>query len=430
MLTSIRSTINRFPIRFWVLMGALFIDRLGSTLVLPFFSLYITEKFDVGMTEAGTMLGLFSLSGFVGSMIGGALSDRFGRRKIVVIGMISSALSSIAFGVVNDYSVFYLLAVVVGLPSSMAGPAYSAMVADILPEENRAEGYGMLRVVRNLAWVIGPGLGGLLINRSYLLIFIGDAIASIIVAWVFYKIIPETKPELQTGESSEPLVKSFLGYFKVAGDRLFLAFTIAVLFSGLAYHQIYSSLSVFLRDVHGVSESGFGYLLTANATLVVLSQFWVAARVRKRKMMVMLALGSLLYMIGLGMYGLVAAYPLFLVAMLIITMGEMVISPVSQAMTAKFAPEHMRARYMAFFGLAGLLPKAIGPVAAGLIMDNYNPKLLWFLCSLSCLVAIGMFLVLNKPVERRATLQDSEGGEEGNSEIEHSITTKKEAIVQ
>jgi MFS family permease len=401
MAATLTITFKRYPPKFWVLLGAMFIDRLGSTMVLPFFSLYITEKFDVGMTRAGVVLGLFALSGFLGSMIGGALTDRFGRRTIVIIGMIASAFTSIAFGVVNEFSVFYILVIIVGLPSNMAGPAYNAMVADILPKKQHAEGYGMIRIVRNLAWVIGPGIGGLLIGYSYLYIFIGDAIASLIVAWVFYKIMPETNPKQISGEAPESLLRSFLGYFKVAKDVLFLAFTVAMFFSGLAYRQIYSTLSVFLRDVHGVSESSFGYLLTANALLVVLAQFWVATKVRRRKKMPMLALGAFLYMIGLGMYGLVSTYPLFLVAMLIITGGEMVISPVSQAMTARFAPEHMRARYMAFLGLASLLPNAIGPGAAGLILENLNPNLLWYLCSASCLVAIGMFLALDRKIESR-----------------------------
>ena len=108
------------------------------------------------MAQVGVILGLFSLSGFVGGMIGGALSDRYGRRKIVIFGMVASALTSIVFGLANEFNIFYVLAVVVGLPSRMSGPAYSAMVADILPEEQRSEGFGIQRVVANMAWVIGP----------------------------------------------------------------------------------------------------------------------------------------------------------------------------------------------------------------------------------------------------------------------------------
>ena len=84
MLSRIRSTYQEFPLRFWILVVATFIDRIGGTLIYPFFALYITEKFNVGMTEAGILVAIFSVSGFVGSMLGGALADRFGRRAMVL----------------------------------------------------------------------------------------------------------------------------------------------------------------------------------------------------------------------------------------------------------------------------------------------------------------------------------------------------------
>jgi MFS family permease len=118
--------------------------------------------------------------------------------------------------------------------------------------------------------------------------------------------------------------------------------------------------------------------------------------------MQMLALASLFFMVGLVMYGLFSSYALFMVAMLLITVGEMIMMPVSQAMVAKLAPEHMRGRYMAFFGLTWLVPSTFGPGAGGLILDNYNPNLIWYLCGVFCLAAILIFLVLGQRVESRA----------------------------
>jgi MFS family permease len=176
------------------------------------------------------------------------------------------------------------------------------------------------------------------------------------------------------------------------------------------YQQIYSTLSVFLRDVHGIPDRGFGYLVTANAALVVLTQFWVSTKVGKRKPMQMLALASLFFMVGLVMYGLVSSFALFMVAMLLITVGEMIVMPVSQAMVANLSPEHMRGRYMAFFSLSWLVPATLGPSGGGLILDNYNPNLVWYLCGVFCLVAIGMFLLLNQRVEDRTAVPVPEGG--------------------
>ena len=88
MLDRIKTTYREFPSRFWILVVATFIDRMGGTLIFPFFALYITDKFDVGMTEAGILFAIFSVSGFVGSMLGGALTDKFGRRNMVLFGLV------------------------------------------------------------------------------------------------------------------------------------------------------------------------------------------------------------------------------------------------------------------------------------------------------------------------------------------------------
>lgn len=115
----------------------------------------------------------------------------------------------------------------------------------------------------------------------------------------------------------------------------------------------------------------------------------------------MLALASFFFMVGLVMYGLVSIYILFVVAKLIIIVGEMILMPVSQAIAAKLAPEDMRGRYMAFFNIAWFLPSMIGPGAGGYILDNFNPNWVWYACGIISLVAIGMFLLLNRRVENR-----------------------------
>src|SRR5690606_20033839 len=109
-------------------------------------------------------------------------------------GLIFSALSTLALGTVSEFAVLYPLAVVVGLLSDMAGPAHAAMIADILPENQRQEGFGILRVVGNMSWIIGPTVRGFIANRSYFALFVIDAAISCLVALLFFLMIPETKP--------------------------------------------------------------------------------------------------------------------------------------------------------------------------------------------------------------------------------------------
>lgn len=395
MFTKVRKTYKEFPVTFWVLVAATFIDRLGGTVIFPFFALYITQRFNVGMTQAGVLFGIFSISGLVGSMVGGALTDKLGRRGMVLFGLVFSALSSVSMGLVDQLTVFYLLAVVVGLLSNVAGPARQAVVADLLPEGKRAEGFGVLRVVGNLAWMVGPTVGGLLASRSYLLLFVIDAVTSLITAAIVYRLVPETKPETPEDQPSQTIVETLAGYRLVAADKMYVAFVITSMLMTLVYWQMYNTLSVYLRDVHGLSTQAYGSILSIDAGMVVLLQFWVTRRVKRFAPMLMMALGTGLYMVGFTMFGFVSGYALFVAAIGVITFGEMIVMPVGQALVARLAPEDMRGRYMAFFGLSWTIPQIIGPWAAGLIMDNYDPNWVWYAGGIICAITVVGFYALH-----------------------------------
>jgi MFS family permease len=155
-----------------------------------------------------------------------------------------------------------------------------------------------------------------------------------------------------------------------------------------------TALGVYLRNEHGTAESGYGLLLSINAAMVVLMQFPITRRITKYPPMLMMAAGTFLYVIGFSMYGFVSTYIMFVLAMVIITIGEMVVAPVSQALVASFAPEEMRGRYMAVSGFSWGIPFAVGPYLAGLIMDGPKPYLLWYAAGFVGLLSTLAFLAL------------------------------------
>jgi MFS family permease len=399
---------REYPRTFWALVAAGFIDTIGGTLLFPFFSLYVTQRFGVGMTEAGLLLGVFSLAGMAGGALGGALTDRFGRRGIVLFGLVFSAVSALTMGLVNDLVVFYPLGAVVGLLGSLADPARQAIVADVLPENQRAEGFGLMRVAGNLAWIIGPTIGGFVANYSFMMLFILDTITSCLTAVVIYLLVPETKPQAAPGAEPQGMVQVFAGYRHVFRDGLFMGLIGCSMLVLIVYQQLYSTLAVYLRDVHGISPQGFGFLISVNAGLVVLLQLWVTRRIKARPPLLMMAVGAILYGAGFGMIGFVSAYWLFVVAAIIITAGEMIAVPVSQSLAAMMAPADMRGRYMAVFGLAWAIPSTIGPLAAGLVMDNLNPNLVWYAAIALCAAgAAGYYLLHTRAGERLSVTADA-----------------------
>jgi MFS family permease len=405
MLQRLKKFYKRFPGKFWVLVGTVFIDMIGGTLLFPFFALYITHRFGVGMTQAGVLLGMMSLFGLFGSTIGGALTDKFGRKRIILFGLVFSATSALALGFVDRLFMLYPLVAVIGILGNVSGPAHNAMVADMLPEEQRNEGYGIIRVVANLSWIIGPTIGGFVAARSYLALFILDAVFSLVTALIVIKLIPETKPEPQQGKTEESIGRTMAGYLTVFKDGAFIGFIVVSALMLLVYQQMYNTLSVFLRDVHQIPTTQYGYMLSASAILVVLTQFWVTSQTKKYAPMLMMAFGCAFYVVGFGMIGFIHAFWMFVVSILIITIGEMIVVPVSQALVAKFAPEEMRGRYMAVSSVSWSIPSTVGPAAAGLILDNYNPNWVWYAGGIICTVAVFGYYLLHLKLRSNAHFQ-------------------------
>lgn len=387
---------NEYPSAFWVYNIIVFIDRLGGFMLYPFFALFLTKKFEIGMSTVGIIFAVFSITGMAGSAIGGALADRMGRKNVIVASLILSSLSALGMGFAPNLSVFIWIVVIVGTMSNIGGPAHEAVVADLLPPERRAEGYGIIRVVFNVAVIIAPPIAGLLIAKSYLTLFIVDAVISIISAMIVIFALPETKPQTHAHAKPETMKQTFQGYGRVFRDVPFVAFIGVTVMMTLVYMNMNSTLGVYLRDHHSLPELNYGALLSINAIIVVALQFWVTRRLEKFRPMLMMAAGTFLYAIGFAMYGFVTGFALFVTAMVVITIGELVVAPFQQSLVASFAPEHMRGRYMAVSGLTWSIAFTVGPYFAGLILDSAHPNILWLLCGFIGLLATAGFTILNR----------------------------------
>ena len=155
--------------------------------------------------------------------------------------------------------------------------------------------------------------------------------------------------------------------------------------------QMSTTLPVYLVEFQNVSESFFGSLVMLNAVMVVFLQFSISGWAAKQPLLLMMIGGSAFYLIGFGSYGLSPSKPLFIVAMILITLGEMLVIPTSQALTALLAPLDMRARYVATERFTLIAAQSLGPLAATAIMDQSDPRWVWYGCSIICAISIISF---------------------------------------
>lgn len=392
MLASIKKTYQEFPKAFWNVILGMFIDNIGGFLLFPFLTLYVTQKFGVSLIDIGWIQVISTMVNVVGTSIGGALADRYGRKTIALIGLFGSALITLPLGLTNRWELFILFRLLTSFMGNFAGPAFNALMADLLPSAKRSQGYAILRIIGNLSAAIGPFLAGFLVGRSFLPLFIVDVVLSVATGIFLLFKMPETKPEEASHASQQSLKETFGGYGAVLRDRLFVTLVFLIVLTMMVYMNYNTTLSVYLNRMHGISARQFGYLLTLNAVMVVVLQFSVSRLTAKYKLAHMMFLGTLLYAVGFGMIGLGSTFSFFVLAIVIVTVGEMISAPLYQSMAAEFAPIDMRGRYMAFLNISYSFSAAFGPLIAGYGLESSHPQWVWFAGGLLCLIAAIGFL--------------------------------------
>lgn len=414
MVNKLKETYNDFPKTFWTVMLGMFVDNIGGSLLYPFLTLYVTQKFGVSLIDIGWIHVASTIINVVGTSIGGALADKFGRKTIGLIGLFGSALITIPLGLTNNWGVFIIFNLLTSFMGHFAGPAFNAVLADLLPSEKRSQGYSAMYVVGNLAAAIGPLLGGLIATQSFLALFILDCILSVATGILLFFKMPETRPSEAKEASKQNLRETFAGYGAVLRDRMFVTLVVLIVMTMMVYMNYNTTLSVYLNRLHGISAKQFGYLLTMNASIIVLFQFSVSRITAKYKQNVMMFLGTLLYAVGFSMVGFGTSYAWFILAFVIVTIGELISSPLYQSMAAEYAPVHMRARYMAFLNISYSFAAAAGPLLAGYVMETNHPQWVWYGGGIVCLIAA--FGFLNSKMKSRAPSTTS-------SEMEKSTET-------
>jgi MFS family permease len=348
------------------------LNSAGFSVSLPFLSLYLYTQRDIPMT----VVGLFILgSGIIASaaqMVAGMLSDKFGRRPIILASMATAATMFVvmAFLIHNVAPVWAIISVYVVVRCGLmaARPATQALIVDLMPRARLAEGYGILRMGQNLGFGFGPAIGGYFwAVTSYGWLF---AAAAVISSIAFLLTLINLK-ESFSGSNGEKV--SFQAVLATARDRTFLWFTVISVVAFMGLGQFISTLSVYAVDRVGFSTVQYGSLLTLNAIVVVSLQYPVARWIGKFSRSVALFMGMAVYTLGYLTMGFTGPYAVALLAMGIITLGEILFSPVSMAVVGELSPKNLRGRYQGFYGLAETLGVSMGPILGGFLLDSTAP---------------------------------------------------------
>lgn len=389
-----------YPRQFWVLFASALISAAGGNLIWPFMTIYLHESLMVPLATVGVVFAITSVSGYFSQLVGGPFVDRFGRKPAILLSLIAQTFIVAAFGFVGSLEVFAVLFILNSLAWPISGIAINAMVADLMEPERRPSAYALQRIAVNVGVAVGPAIGGFIATRSYRLSFLlaASSFAILILPTLFF--IRETRPEAplerERGERT--------GYGRVLRDLPFLGFAGAFALMNLAYAQMLIYLPVYIKENYGIPESGYGFILATNALMVVLFQFAVTRVTERYPRLPVMAFGTILLAIGLGSVAFFDTYFLFLLSMIIYTIGELITAPTAIAFVADVAPVTMRGTYMAIYTLCFGFGFGMGPMIGGVLHDTLGPAYIWHGAFLTGLVSTAAFLLLNR-VTRRAQVE-------------------------
>lgn len=375
------------PRQAWILFVGTFVNRLG-TFVLPFFTLYLTSH---GYTspQAGVAIAFYGLGGLTAQAGGGLLTDRIGRRNTIAIAMLSAAFLTLALWRATSLAQIYPLMFALAATAELQRPAAGALIADLVPSDQRVTAFTLYRLFINVGWASGLALGGFLAERSFSLLFVGDAATSATFGIISLVALPHgTRTARHEERHLETARRS------IATDHGFLLFLSAVLITGAVYSQNVSTLPLYIR-ASGYGPKTYGVLQSLNGIIIVLFELPVIAWTQRHARLSMVALGELL--IGLAFTSLVFARSIpALTAMIVVwTVGEMIESPMASAIAADRAPEHARGRYQSAFGSMYGIAWMLGPIVGTTIYAR-SPDALWVGCGLAGVAAASFALAAGR----------------------------------
>ncbi|GAA2707977.1 MDR family MFS transporter [Actinoplanes palleronii] len=398
----LRQAAGGLPRQFWFLWTGTLINRVGSFVVL-FLSIYLTGERHLTQSQAGLVLGLYGVGGAIGTMTGGVLADRWGRRPTMLVAQFGAAALMLTLGFAHSYTQILVATGVLGMFAEAVRPAFSAMMVDVVPEKDRVRAFSLNYWAINLGFALAAIAAGQAAQADYFLLFAVDAATTLATATITLIFLAETRPArppVTAGKAPAPTGGMLTGL----RDRVFVVYLVLNLLTVLVFLQHLSTLPIaMLAD--GFSAATYGWVIAVNGILIVVGQLFVPRLIEGRRSDRVLAGAALIVGIGFGLVAFAHSAWVYALTVVIWTLGEMLQSPSNAATVAALSPASLRGRYQGLNSLSWSIGSSLAPILGGLTLQGFGPAALWLGCFGLCALAGAGHLLAGPARERRAASQ-------------------------
>jgi multidrug resistance protein len=350
-----------------------FIDLIGFGIVIPILP-YYAKEFGADARQLGWLLAIFSLMQFLVAPLWGRLSDRVGRKPVLLVSLLVTSLSMGVLGLAHSLIGLFVGRTLAGVGSANISTAY-AYISDVTTEENRTKGMGIIGAAFGLGFIFGPAIGGLLSPYGYSVpMFVGAALAALNLIFASFFL---AEPPLSSEARSGNRVKRFdLENIRstLADPRTRLAIGIFFLVT-FALTQMETIFAIFMFETFGLNARSAGVLLAISGLIMAALQGGLIGRLAKRFGEAKLILSGLA-IAAVGLLGFADSHTLsaIVVALVILSVGHGMLHPSLSSLASMGAAPSRRGITMGVYQSAGSLARVLGPVSAGWAYDLLNPR--------------------------------------------------------
>ena len=380
----------------WWLALVMLVNRSG-TMVVPFLTMYLTQKQGVPISKAGLVMSLFGLGAIVGALVGGKMVDKIGYYYVQIAALIGGGAMFIVLGQVTSYVAICACTFILALLNESFRPANTVAIAHYSREENRTRSYSLNRLAINLGWAAGGALGGILASFNYGLLFWVDGATNLSAALLLYiTLSPRRNP------STEKKVKGFKSLERsksVYSDKTYLLFIGLIFVFALCFFQIFTTIPVFFKEQLRLSVWFIGIIMALNGLIIaVFEMITIFALEGKRPSLHYISAGVILVAISFIILNIsfIDSATLALVSVIILTFGEILAMPFMNAWWISRTLQHNRGQYAALFTVAWAGAQAVGPYGGALLAQHYGYDILWFLVGAVCCVLAVLYFKLHR----------------------------------
>ncbi|MEU7822093.1 MFS transporter [Catellatospora sp. NPDC049133] len=400
----VRESVAGLPRTFWMLFSAMLVNRVGAfgMLLLP---IYLTTARGASVAVAGLVVGAYGAGGAGGTLLGGVLADRWGRKATYLAGTTTAAMLMVGLGLARPIWLIAVLAAAVGLAHSLPGPATVAAIVDVLPEADRSRAFNLQFWAFNMGGAIAAALAGVIAEFSFLALFLIDAGMTAVTALLVWRLVPETLRRGRAVTTDRSGERGGLGV--VLRDRVFLTFVGLTFLLALLTVQGQSILQLAMEG-DGLRPSAYGLVVSLGGAMIVVGQLFVPRLIGARRHAVVLAAAFALLAVGYSTVFLADRLWVYVAAASVWTIGQMLAAPPNASIIAELAPTALRGRYQGVFFLVFPAAGFVAPSVGGWSLQHLGPWH-WLVCgAVGLLGAAGHLWTARRREARAASIRAAE----------------------